>query len=145
MRVLDWETRVLGWGPLTEGTQIIMGGVLQAIPISQSSKELAWPPLYFCNFYFSYYFLFWLHCTACGILIPQPEIKPMLPPLEVQRLNHWTAREVPYSHFRSGAPCLLWEAELRLDLGAFIHSLCICVCVCVSPSVMSDSLWPHGL
>ena len=37
MRVLDQVTRVLGWGPLTEGTEIIMGGLFQAFPISQSS------------------------------------------------------------------------------------------------------------
>ena len=33
---------------------------------------------------------------ACGILVPQPEIKPMPPPpVEAWSLNHWTTREVP--------------------------------------------------
>ena len=32
--------------------------------------------------------------TACGILVPQPGIEPMLPPLRAQSLNHWTTREV---------------------------------------------------
>ena len=32
---------------------------------------------------------------ACGILVPQPGIKPVPPAVEVQSLNNWTAREVP--------------------------------------------------
>ena len=31
----------------------------------------------------------------CGILIPQPEIKPILPAVEAQSLNHLTTRETP--------------------------------------------------
>ena len=31
----------------------------------------------------------------CGILVPQPGIKPMPPAVEAQTLNYWTAREVP--------------------------------------------------
>ena len=38
---------------------------------------------------------FWPHFTACGILVPWPEIEPIPPALEAQSLNHWTAREVP--------------------------------------------------
>ena len=41
------------------------------------------------------YFIFRLHYSACGILVPQPGIKPMPPILGVQSLNHWTTREVP--------------------------------------------------
>ena len=41
-------------------------------------------------------FLFiWLCPVACGILVPQPGIKPAPPALEVWSLNHWTTREVP--------------------------------------------------
>ena len=36
-----------------------------------------------------------LCCTACGILVPQPEIEPMPPALTAQNFNHWTTREVP--------------------------------------------------
>ena len=39
--------------------------------------------------------LFWLCRTACGILVPRPGIEPVPPAVEVQSLNHWTAREVP--------------------------------------------------
>ena len=40
-------------------------------------------------------FLFWLHCEACGILVPRPGTEPKPRALEVRSLNHWTAREVP--------------------------------------------------
>ena len=41
-------------------------------------------------------YLFYGHtCVACGILFPQPGIKPMLCTLGVYNLNHWTAREIP--------------------------------------------------
>ena len=44
--------------------------------------------------------LFWgLHREACGILVPQPGIKPMLPAVETQNLNHW---EVPKVHSITG-------------------------------------------
>ena len=32
---------------------------------------------------------------ACGILVPQPGIKPVPPSVEPRSLNHWIAREVP--------------------------------------------------
>ena len=34
---------------------------------------------------------------ACGILVPWPGIEPVLPAVEGQSLNHWTARQVPLS------------------------------------------------
>ena len=36
---------------------------------------------------------------ACGILVPQPGIKPAPPAGEVRSLNHWTTREVPENGF----------------------------------------------
>ena len=39
-------------------------------------------------------FLFWPRCTACGIFVPQPGIKPGPPAVKARSLNHWTAREV---------------------------------------------------
>ena len=38
---------------------------------------------------------FGLHHRACGILIPQPGIKPMPSTGKVQSPNHWTARKFP--------------------------------------------------
>lgn len=34
-------------------------------------------------------------CVACGILVPQPDIGPTPPALEVQNRNHWTTRARP--------------------------------------------------
>ena len=44
------------------------------------------------NFFF---LTFWLPNAVCSILVPQPEIELTLLALNVQSLNHWTAREVP--------------------------------------------------
>ena len=41
-------------------------------------------------FFLIYFYLFWLHP------IPQPEIEPACFTVEVQSLNHWTIREVPF-------------------------------------------------
>lgn len=43
--------------------------------------------------------LFWLCCTACGILVSQPGIEPAPPVLGAQSPNTWTAREVPEHPF----------------------------------------------
>ena len=46
-----------------------------------------WPPD--CSVFF-----FFLHHTACGILLPWPGIEPVPPAWEVWSLNHWATREV---------------------------------------------------
>ena len=38
-----------------------------------------------------------LCCMACGILVPQPGIKPMTSAMKEQSPNHWTAMEFPCS------------------------------------------------
>ena len=37
----------------------------------------------------------WPHHMACGVLVPQPVIEPILPAVEVWSPNRWAAREVP--------------------------------------------------
>ena len=37
---------------------------------------------------------------ACRTLVPQPGIEPVPPAVEARSLNHWTAREVPYSAYQ---------------------------------------------
>ena len=46
------------------------------------------------NILIVFYLFIWLHRGVCGILVPQPGIKPMLPALEAWSLNHWTSKEV---------------------------------------------------
>ena len=41
------------------------------------------------------FFFFWPHRVAWGLLVPRPGIEPAPPAVEAQRLNRWTAREVP--------------------------------------------------
>ena len=56
-------------------------------------SDLIW---FLCMYVFTYLILFFGHaCIACGILFPQPGIKPMLHTLEVYSFNHWTAKEIP--------------------------------------------------
>ena len=47
--------------------------------------------IYFFKFFI--YSLFWLHCTAYGILVPQPRIE--VGAITVTSPNNWTAREFP--------------------------------------------------
>ena len=47
------------------------------------------------EFYFIFYFCFWPHCVARGILLPRPGIEPGPSAVKAQSPNHWTAREVP--------------------------------------------------
>ena len=46
------------------------------------------------------FFFFWLHLMACGILVPQPGIKPKSMAVKALRLNHGTARKFRH-HFYS--------------------------------------------
>ena len=41
------------------------------------------------------YYYYWLCHVACGILVPQPGIKPPSPAVEAGSPNHWITREVP--------------------------------------------------
>ena len=49
--------------------------------------------------FYLFVYLFWLHHTACEILIPQPRVKPIPPAVEVQSLNHSTTTKVPTQFF----------------------------------------------
>ena len=49
---------------------------------------------------------------ACGIPVPWSGVEPVLPAVEAQSLNHWTAREVPEG--------LIFISETQL-LEAFLH------------------------
>ena len=59
--------------------------------------ELASP--FFLNCIFCL-FIYLLHHTACGILVPQPGIELGPSAVRVQSSNHWTTREFPASHIQ---------------------------------------------
>ena len=47
--------------------------------------------------YLALFFVFIPDHEACGILLPWPGIKPVLPVVEAPSRNHWSTREVPIS------------------------------------------------
>ena len=55
---------------------------------------VCWKYLKWYLFSWHIYIYFWRHCTTCGILVPQPWIKPAPPAVEALSLYHWTANEV---------------------------------------------------
>ena len=54
------------------------------------------------------FFLFWLNCAVCGILVPWSGIKPMSPELKVWNFNRGTAGKSQGSLF-----CLELQQVLR--------------------------------
>ena len=73
-------------------------------------------------------FFFLPCCMACGILVPQPGVKPV-PPMQavgVQGLQHWTSREFPLRVF--------WNNHFI----SFPHSISHC-----HPPAPNSSWWPH--
>ena len=50
--------------------------------------------------WYLFHLFFWSCRVACGILVPQPGIKPVPPALEAQSVNHWTTRGVPVVCFK---------------------------------------------
>ena len=72
----------------------------------------------------------WLHCEACGILVPQSGIEPRPLAMCAQSPDRWTTREFPTDH--------------TLKKSDFSPSKPLCYAV-LSCSVISDSLQPHGL
>ena len=69
--------------------------------------------------------LFLGHAMACGILVPQPGIKPMPPAVEVLSLNHWTTREVPKVYFPFNL-CLFFQVLRQENWHFVLLSLQIC-------------------
>ena len=65
-----------------------------------------------------YFFYFWLHSMACGILVSQSGIEPTTTVLESQSLNYWTTREGPVSMFCYG---ILRSAPGLKRLNGFQH------------------------
>ena len=50
-------------------------------------------------YFYLFVFIFWLLYVACGILVPQPGIKPMPPAVKSRSLNHKDQQGSPYLFF----------------------------------------------
>ena len=90
-----------------------------------------------------------------------PKVKNVVWKVKIQCLPSWdTSADIPSMiKLPSQVPRSNWLAvyvffffflnktlkECITDLLSALYSVCVCVCVCVSRSVVSDSLWPHGL
>ena len=64
------------------------------------------------------FFFFWPHQGACGILVPQPGIKPSLPALGAPSLNHWTARECFSTKSLQSCPTLCDHKDYSLKVSS---------------------------
>ena len=84
-------------------------------------------------YFILFYFIFWLHCTACRILVPWPGIKPVPYALEVQSLNHWTAREVP----RIVLNVCKFYIERRVEMESSLPGICVFLCSSYTCSTLS--------
>ena len=66
-----------------------------------------------CDFYFYYLFTllftFWLHCTACEILVHRPAIESKPPTLEMWSSKHWTATDVLDFYFTESLGDFPWR------------------------------------
>ena len=79
-----------------EGVMCLVGEINDLIYLKYFASCLAHCDYSVKLIYFLNWIFFFLPCSeACGVLVPQPEIKPMTPELGIQSLNRWTAWEVP--------------------------------------------------
>ena len=86
----------------------------------------------------SFFFFFWLRCSACGILVPWPGIESPPSAVKVPSPNHWTTREFPcssasytFTKFKIAmtpfliywkSSCIFFQVCLFIFLGLFYHS-----------------------
>ena len=92
-----------------------------------------------CVFLFFFFIglFFWLCHTACGILVPQPEITPVPLAVRTQSPNPQTTREFPFSqvpHHGGSRKCC---SQLTLALSRTHVSLGLYACCCK----VSDTRW----
>ena len=62
--------------------------------------------------------MFWPHCAACGILVPQPGIEPVPPAVEAWSPNHWTAREV---HIYLPTYLSIYHLSIYISISIYIY------------------------
>ena len=96
-----YQALIWGWRETDQGRNSGKGSEAHPLGVKFRSipklkKNLVIMIIFQCNVFVFYLFiLFWPCHTACGILVPQPGIKPMPPAVEAWSRNHWTTGEVP--------------------------------------------------
>ena len=70
-----------------------------------------------------FFFLRGPNPTACGILVPQPGIRPVPPALEAQSLSHWTARKVPHSYHLKNMSVKMLTWLFKISIAESQHKL----------------------
>ena len=87
-------TEWLNW---TESTETTFVEITPKICMSPNQSLISQPLLDFCALWDTvHHCLLYLFMTAaCGILVPQPGIKPVPSAVSAWSPNHWTTREVP--------------------------------------------------
>ena len=58
-----------------------------------------------------FFFSFWPHYLACGILVPWPEIEPSPPAVVARSLNHWTIRKSLHGLFLGVGKIMIKSSE----------------------------------
>ena len=74
--------------PCSPGAPILLGGDRYEISKYRLCVFLV------CFLFF--FWCFWLHCAACGILVPQAGVESRPRAVKALSPNHWTAREFAY-------------------------------------------------
>ena len=81
-----------------------------------------------------FWFFLRLHCTACGILVPQPENKPVSLEVKLRSPNHWTTRGFPRSLLLI-ALCFLYVTYFFLDSQGVVFFVFILPWVCCASRI----------
>ena len=79
----------VGWTPRWKRSGTLNDCVKWSPPVK--SLTMTWT----CDKLWRFYFIFWVHCVACRILVPWTGNESAPPTVEAQSLNHWTHQGSP--------------------------------------------------
>ena len=108
-------------------------------PLSKLAQNIL-PFLWSCSIFFLTtlrHFLFWLHYTACRILVPQSGVKPVPPAVEAQSSNCWTRQGNPLRHFFQATSLLVYVRPPHW--GRQLQELWVCDYILTCPELRSNA------
>ena len=99
------------------------------------------PPCLFYSLFYS--FIFWWHCEACGILVPQPGTEPRLMAVKAWSPNHWTTglKSLPVS--LSPPPAMWPELHLHQKMSSLVFTAAALPATPPTPPPPHQSHSPH--